>query len=86
LGNATNTILSSTEADLQVTLKTFIIPNINEDEVKKNLAGKKLSDAQKVLGSLNNIKGYDLHVSPNIPFFDSVPKNVNQIEIVINKN
>jgi len=83
LGNATNSVLSPTEADLQVTLKTSMIPNIDKDKIKKDLAGKTPADAQKYLGSIKNIKSYELFVSPPLPFLRKVPKDTNQIDLMI---
>ncbi len=50
LGNTDSTILNSQEADLQVTAKTQVVPVIDEVELKKELAGKKLVDASESVG------------------------------------
>ena len=85
LGNSTSSILNSKEADLQVTLKTYVIPNINVEDLKKQLLNKKPEEAQKVLGSIRNIKTYELKISPSIPLFKKVPSDTSQIIIDIEK-
>ena len=86
LGNSTNSILSSKEADLQVTLKTHVIPDIDENTLKETLKGKSSSEAQKILGSVKNVKTYEFSLVPSIPFFQKVPNNLNKISIEIETN
>ncbi len=83
LGNSTNTTLSSTEADIQVTLKTYIVYKINEDELKERLKGKSFSDGEKIVGSISNIKTYEFNINPNIPFFNKVPNDPSKITLEI---
>ena len=85
LGNSTNSTLSSDTADLQVTLKTYIVPDINVDTLKKSLKGKTSSQAEKILGSINNVKSYSLDIKPGLPLFRKIPNNINQIEINIER-
>ena len=47
LGNSDSTVLSSTEADLQVTLKTYVVPDISEERIIDDLSGKKFDEAQR---------------------------------------
>ncbi len=86
LGNSTSSVLTSTEADLQVTLKTFVVPDIKEDEIKKALIGKTPAEAEKILGSIKNVNSYEFNLSPSIPFFGRVPKDLSRIEITIERN
>lgn len=85
LGNSDGTILTSTKADLQVTIKSYVVPDIDEKEVKKDLLGKTTKEAQKILGGIKNIKTYELIISPNIPFFQRFPQNEENISIEIKK-
>lgn len=85
LGNSTSSVLTSKEADIQVTLKTFIVPDINEEGLKEQLQGKSASEAQTILGSIKNVNSYEFHLSPVIPFFRNVPKDFSRIEITIVK-
>ncbi|MFC1622245.1 hypothetical protein ACFL13_02625, partial [Patescibacteria group bacterium] len=64
LGNTAQTFLNSYEADIQVTLKTFVVPDISEDNLKEELKGKSVSEAQKILGAVRNVKNYEFSLSP----------------------
>lgn len=83
LGNSTSSVLSSTEADMQITIKTSVIPNVDKEEIRKSISGKSLKEAEKILGSIKNVREYSLKVSPAIPLFKKVPKDLNRIELVI---
>jgi hypothetical protein len=86
LGSSSNSVLTSTEADIQVTLKTFVVPDISEDNIKKQLAGKNTEEAKKILGSIQNIKTYEFKLNRGfIPFFSTVPKKLDQIKVEIVK-
>lgn len=86
LGNSTNSILSSTEADLQVTLKAQVVPDIKEDSLKEELKGSGTKDVEKILGSVKNVKSYEFKLSPSIPFFQKVPRQADRINIAIEIN
>jgi len=85
LGNSDSTILSSNEADVQVTVKTFVRIKINEEEIKKSLVGKKLNEAEKIIGGIKNIRNYEIVVSPNIPFLTRMPSNISNIQIEVKR-
>jgi len=81
LGNTETTVLSTYEADLQVTLKTFVVTDISEETIKQELMGKSPSAAEKYLGSIRNVKTYELNINPRIPMFDNIPKDESRIVI-----
>jgi len=81
LGNTETTVLSAAEADLQVTLKTFVVTDISEEIIKQALMGKSPKDAEKYLGSIRNVKTYELSINPRIPLFDFIPKDASRIII-----
>ena len=83
LGNATNTVLNSNMADLQVTLKTEVIPIIDESEIKDKLRGKSVQEAQEELNNIRNITSFVFNLKPRIPFFSKVPINTEKIYIEI---
>ena len=86
LGNTDNSVLSSIEADIQVTLKTFVVPDISEDNIKKQLAGKSTDEAKKILGSIQNIKTYEFKLIRGLlPFFNTVPEKLDKIKVEIVK-
>lgn len=85
LGNTDSTVLSDTESDLQVTLRTFVVTDISEDEVKDNLLGKNISDAEKYLGSIRNVKTYQLNIEPTIPLFNKIPNDKSRINLTLER-
>ena len=85
LGKSTNSVLSSKEADIQVTLRSIVIPDIKEDAVKESLKGKTDQEARVVIESLKNVEQYEFSISPVVPFFSKVPKDIDRIEVVLIK-
>ena len=85
LGQSASSVLTSKEADIQVTLSSIIIPDIKEEDVKENLKGKTNDEARQVIDGLKNVESYEFNISPVVPFFSKVPKNADKIEVVINK-
>ena len=81
LGNTETTVLNDTEADLQVTLKTFTITDISEEMIRNEIMGKSVADAQKYLGSIRNVKTFELSLDQRIPMFDYIPKDVERVVI-----
>ena len=85
LGNSDSAILSDTESDLQVTIKTFVVTDIQQDTLINELLGKSLSDAERVLGGIKNIQTYELEIVPNIPILQKMPSIPEKIILVIEK-
>jgi hypothetical protein len=85
LGESTNSTLSSYEADLQVTLKTYVVPKIDPEKVKANMAGKTKEEAQEILGSIRNVKTYEFRVMPDLPFFNKTPTDLGKIEVIVER-
>jgi hypothetical protein len=85
LGDSTDSILSATEADVQVTLKTSIVPKHNIEEIRNSIMGKSPTEAQAILGSLSNIKTYEITLAPNVPFFGNVPNEKDRVIVEIVK-
>ncbi|MFA6981593.1 MAG: hypothetical protein WC243_01025 [Patescibacteria group bacterium] len=86
LGNTDSSILSSVEADLQVTSKTYVVPNISEDDLKDRLKGKSSQEAERIIGSLKDIRSYTVEIRGGIPLFKKVPKDIDKISIEITKS
>ena len=85
LGNTDKTVLSETEADIQVTLKTYVVTDISEEKVINDLMGKKAPEAERYLGGIRNVKTYELNIAPKFPFFDYIPYDENRIEVVLER-
>ncbi|MBI4999752.1 hypothetical protein HZB97_03220, partial [Candidatus Gottesmanbacteria bacterium] len=59
-----------------------LLPRINEEEIKKNLAGKNLTQADNYLRSLGNIAGYEIKIGRTFPFAKNVlPRLAKNIRI-----
>lgn len=86
LGNSDATVLNLTQADLQVTIKAFVIPTLDEKELKEKLVGVSLSDAEKILGKVKNIKTYEIKIDPNVPIIRKIPSNIENIFVSIKKD
>lgn len=86
LGNTDSTTLSTTDADLQVTLKAFVLPQIDETKIKEELAGSKLSEAERILGGIRNIKSYEIHMNFKVPFFSRMPSKPENITLTVKKD
>lgn len=85
LGNSDTTVASTTEADLQVTIKAFVIPIVEQEELRKQLIGISIPEAQRIVGGIKNIQNYELSVSPNIPFLQKMPRNIENINVTIQR-
>lgn len=85
LGNTDSTVSSPEEADLQVTIKAFVITIVEQEMLKEELVDKSLEDAQKLLGGIKNIQTYELEVTPNIPFLQRMPRNKDKITVTIQR-
>ncbi len=85
LGNTETTVASTDEADIQVTIKAFVITIIEQDDLTAQMVGKPIEEAQKILGGIKNIQTYELNVSPSIPFLQKMPTNPENINLTIEK-
>jgi len=85
LGNSETTVLNSDQADLQVTIKTFVVPDISEDDIKEMLKGKDSKEAEEILGGVKNIRTYSLNLNTPLPIFRSIPTNTDNINVVIER-
>lgn len=86
LGTTEKTVLSPTKADLQVTIKTYVITDIKEEDVKKSLSGKSLKDGQAILDKIQNINNYSVNIGPNMPFLKNFPRNIENINVEIKRS
>ena len=73
--------------DLQVKLRSYITPKLNESKIKNDLTGMKIDEAQDYLNSLNNIKGFEIILSPKLPpIIQTLPHQKSNIKIEITKD
>lgn len=85
LGNTEETVLNNVEADLQATIKTYIIPSIDEEQIKNDLAGKSLAQAKEYLGNVRNVSYYNINMDKGILLLNKLPKNPDKITVEIVK-
>lgn len=72
------------EAQVEAVLRTKLIPNLDEEEIKSNLKGKKPEATESYLKSLPNFSKVDIDISPKLPQSLSVfPRRVNNITLTI---
>lgn len=55
------------ELTLRVKVRSYVIPNIKEEEVKEALCGHSLNYAREYLDKLPNVEKYDLSIWPPVP-------------------
>lgn len=79
LGNSS----TGTEADLQITMKTFVITKIDKEALTKKLAGKSAAEATKIVGGIQEINNYEVSISPRMMFFGNIPKDEKKIFIEV---
>lgn len=83
LGNSSSSVVNSTEADIQVTVKTFVQPKLSAETIKTSIKGKSVDEAQKILADVKNTKSFELKITPAVPFFKKVPNNLARINVTI---
>jgi len=83
LGATEDTVLSYSAADLQVTVKTSVIPEINISSLKESLKGMSVGELQRELGGMSNITTYEFNLSPVVPLKKKVPNDVEKILIEV---
>lgn len=83
LGNTEKTILSPTEADLQVTFKFNIAPKIDRQKVFEKIAGLSVVDAVAELDKISDITRSELKLKPGFLFFKKVPAKASAVDIQI---
>lgn len=72
--------------DLQIKLRSYITPNLDEKKMISDMVGMKLDQAQSYLNSISNVKGFEISLSPQMPpVLQTMPHVSKNIEIVIDK-
>jgi len=72
--------------DLQIKLRSYITPKLDQKKIISDMTGMKLDQAQSYLNSISNIKGFEISISPQMPaILQTMPHTSKNIEIVIDK-
>lgn len=83
---ATKAKAGSGIVDLQIKLRSYITPNLDEKKIITDMTGMKLDQAQSYLNSISSIKGFEITLSPKMPaIIQTMPHLSRNIEIVIDK-
>ena len=83
LGSTEKTVLSPSEADLQVTFKFFIAPKIDNQKVFEKISGLSASAAKTELEKINDVTKVELNITPGFAFFNKIPTKTNAVNIKI---
>ncbi len=81
-------VLEKTGADLKLLgkIKTALSPNIDENEVKAKLAGKKFSQVEEYLKGLDSVSGFEIRIEPTLfTFLQTFPSVKDKIEVKISQ-
>ncbi|MBN2015426.1 hypothetical protein JW766_01200 [Candidatus Dojkabacteria bacterium] len=72
---------------ITLSITGVVTPSVNEDDVKVNIKGKNRGSAEEYLNGVNEIKSYEIELSPTwLPsFLKHFPSSVNRIEVVVEK-
>lgn len=66
----------------KVNFTASLLPKVNQEEIKKNLTGKSLKEAENYLHGLGNLVGYEVKFLRNLPFAkDRLPRLLSNIQI-----
>jgi hypothetical protein len=83
---AATSVSNGTDVNLQVKLTSSITPRLDESKIKEDLSGMAIDQAQEYLDNLNDVKGFEISISPNLPgIFLRMPERSQNIYIVVNK-
>lgn len=75
------------EVTASVAIKANLLPTLNTDDIRKNLAGKSKSDAEKYLKSLPQISTAEISLSPPLPFIPQfIPKALDHVKVEVKEN
>ena len=82
----TSEILDEKDGEYNIVgkIKAALLPNLKEDEVKSNIAGKDFGSADKYLKGLNSVSGFEVKIKPT-PFkiFGILPMLKSKISLEI---
>lgn len=71
---------------LQVKLRTYVTPILDESKVRRDLVSMSVSEARDYLDKIKNIKAYEIKLEPNLlGLLRAMPKQENNIKIEITR-
>lgn len=79
-----DTQVEGEEMTIKASIKTLVIPQINTDQLKTELIGKRLPQAEELLRGIEHVEGYDISIWPLLPsFLRSMPHQAERLDIVV---
>jgi len=88
LVNAKNLEKEGSEASAQITIKARLIPEIDEEEIAKEISGKSRNEASAIISKLPEVR--NVNIKSSFDFIPFLPKNLpfmsGKITIVINSD
>ena len=77
------TNIDSREANVQLTIKSYKIPLIDQEKIKSEIAGKKLTEVSQYFDDLG--VGYNIESSNGLLNLLGFPKDLSKINVSITK-
>lgn len=75
------------DVNADVVIKAKILPNVNTEELLKEIAGSSVQKARNRLTNLNQVTRVEISISPNIPFLPkNLPGNTKNINLKFTSN
>lgn len=77
-------VLKGSKLTFQAEVSAQVIPEIDKEKIKNDLAGRNSGSAQDYLGSLGDVTAFELVLWPNLPeSLRRVPRNTNRITVTL---
>ncbi|MEX0888108.1 MAG: hypothetical protein WDZ67_01915 [Patescibacteria group bacterium] len=77
-------VLKGSKLTFQAEVSAQVIPEIDKEKIKNDLAGRNAGSAQDYLSSLGEVAAFELVLWPNLPeSLQRVPRNTNRITVVL---
>lgn len=71
-------------AEIQVKIRSYVLPEIDPDKISRGLVGLRLSFAQEYLTNIPNIESYQIQLWPPLPsFLRTMPRSKGRINIEV---
>ncbi len=83
LGNSNDTVLSDTQASLQVTVSSQVIPNIDTQALKQALRGVPLDSVDEVVSNFVTPTALSVQISPDVSFLHTLPDDTSNISVAV---
>lgn len=76
-------VLNTSQGSEQVSLQTAALvgPDINTNEIKKEIAGKKAGDVQSLIGNIPGVTKVEVQLSPF--WVSTVPSNASKVQVTV---